>query len=65
MLDYHELKYIKEGNVCPDILVEQSYISWTDKLTFIYPLWWIAFPAILKGETGTTHYLDRNGRAIA
>ncbi|MEA2107202.1 MAG: NAD(P)H-dependent oxidoreductase [Bacteroidota bacterium] len=53
ILDYHELKYIKEGNVCPDILVEQSYISWADELTFIYPLWWNAFPAILKG------YIDR------
>ena len=53
VLGYEELKYLKEGNVCPDILVEQSYISWADELTFIYPLWWNAFPAILKG------YIDR------
>ncbi|HSH52343.1 MAG TPA: NAD(P)H-dependent oxidoreductase, partial [Bacteroidales bacterium] len=53
VLDYHELKYLKEGHVCPDILVEQSYISWADELTFIYPLWWNAFPALLKG------YIDR------
>ncbi|MFC2151799.1 NAD(P)H-dependent oxidoreductase [Bacteroidota bacterium] len=48
-----ELKYIKEGNVCPDILVEQSYILWADEITMIYPLWWNAFPAIMKG------YIDR------
>ena len=34
-------------------MVEQSYISWANELTFIYPLWWNAFPAILKG------YIDR------
>lgn len=48
-----ELKFNKEGNICPDILVEQNYISWADQLTIIYPLWWNAFPAILKG------YIDR------
>ncbi|MDK2979269.1 MAG: hypothetical protein PWP52_1983 [Bacteroidales bacterium] len=53
VLDYEGLKYLKQGNVYPDILAEQSYISWADELTFIYPLWWDAFPAILKG------YIDR------
>lgn len=48
-----ELKLNKEGKNFPDIAVEQSYIEWADKLTFIYPLWWNAFPAILKG------YIDR------
>ena len=48
-----ELKYNKGGNIYPDIAVEQSYIEWADELTFIYPLWWNAFPAILKG------YIDR------
>lgn len=53
ILDYDELQYLKKGNICPDILVEQSYISWADEITIIYPLWWNAFPAILKG------YIDR------
>ncbi len=48
-----ELKYNKEGKICPDILVEQNYILWADQITMIYPLWWNAFPAILKG------YIDR------
>jgi len=53
ILGYDELKYNKEGKVCPDIAIEQNYIEWADQLTFIYPLWWNAFPAILKG------YIDR------
>ena len=36
-----------------DIISEQKYISWADEILFIYPLWWNAFPAILKG------YIDR------
>jgi len=53
VLDFDELKYIKEGKTSPDIAVEQNYIEWADQLIFIYPLWWNAFPAILKG------YIDR------
>lgn len=53
VLEFGELKYLKEGNICPDILIEQSYISWADEINIIYPLWWNAFPAILKG------YIDR------
>ena len=53
ILDFGELQYLKNRNICPDILVEQSYISWADEITIIYPLWWNAFPAILKG------YIDR------
>ncbi len=53
ILTESELKYNKEGNIRTDVVVEQSYIEWADKLTFIYPLWWNGFPAILKG------YIDR------
>lgn len=53
VLTSDELKYLKEGKTCPDISVEQAYIEWADQITFIYPLWWNAFPAILKG------YIDR------
>lgn len=53
VLGFEEIKYTKESKVCPDIAVEQSYIEWANKLTIIYPLWWNAFPAILKG------YIDR------
>ncbi|MBI9054695.1 MAG: NAD(P)H-dependent oxidoreductase [Bacteroidales bacterium] len=53
ILDFEELKYNKDGKTCPDIAVEQNYIEWANELTVIYPLWWNAFPAILKG------YIDR------
>jgi NAD(P)H dehydrogenase (quinone) len=53
VLNEGELAYNKEGETCPDVIVEQNYILWADQLTFIYPLWWNAFPAILKG------YIDR------
>lgn len=53
VLNEEELKYIKEGKICPDVLVEQNYILWAENITIIYPLWWNAFPAILKG------YIDR------
>ena len=33
--------------------VEQKFWQEADLITFVYPLWWMGFPAILKG------YLDR------
>lgn len=53
VLEIDEIRYIKQSKVCPDVAVEQGYIEWADDITVIYPLWWNAFPAILKG------YIDR------
>lgn len=36
-----------------DVKAEQTYWNEADLITFVYPLWWMGFPAILKG------YLDR------
>ena len=36
-----------------DVQAEQAYWNDADVITFVYPLWWMGFPAILKG------YLDR------
>ncbi|MFC5406351.1 NAD(P)H-dependent oxidoreductase [Cohnella soli] len=41
------------GGVEEDVSLEQSYVSWADHVTFIYPLWWMGMPAVLKG------YVDR------
>ncbi|WP_116631634.1 NAD(P)H-dependent oxidoreductase [Pasteurella langaaensis] len=41
------------GELATDVLQEQQYIRDADLITLIYPLWWMGFPAILKG------YLDR------
>ncbi len=33
----------------PDLADAQSSISWAEHLVFVYPLWWGAMPALLKG----------------
>ncbi|MCB2197317.1 MAG: NAD(P)H-dependent oxidoreductase [Bacteroidetes bacterium] len=53
VLSAQELKFNKEGQFMADVVVEQNYIQWADEITILYPLWWDAFPAILKG------YIDR------
>lgn len=37
------------GAVAPDVAAIQSDITWADTLIFIYPIWWMDRPAILKG----------------
>lgn len=49
VLSLAELK----GEVSAEVLQEQQYIREADLITLIYPVWWMGFPAILKG------YLDR------
>lgn len=53
ILSAPELKVNKKGEFMADVVVEQNYIQWADEITIMYPLWWNAFPAILKG------YIDR------
>ncbi len=33
----------------PDLLLFQENVKWADHLVFIYPSWWSAMPAVLKG----------------
>lgn len=44
---------MKTGNIPEDIKREQDFITESDVIVFIYPIWWSNMPAILKG------YLDR------
>ncbi|MGG0343641.1 NAD(P)H-dependent oxidoreductase [Priestia megaterium] len=44
---------MKAGKTPNDIKTEQEFISESDAITFIYPIWWTGLPAILKG------YVDR------
>ncbi|MHB8074120.1 NAD(P)H-dependent oxidoreductase [Desulfosporosinus fructosivorans] len=44
---------MKAGKIPEDIKTEQGFISESDVIIFIYPIWWSNMPAILKG------YLDR------
>lgn len=33
----------------PDLKSAQKLIKWADKITLVYPTWWGAYPALLKG----------------
>ncbi|TNG94272.1 NAD(P)H-dependent oxidoreductase [Pasteurellaceae bacterium USgator11] len=53
ILSYEELQGSYQGIIAAEIRYEQQLISNADLITLVYPLWWMGFPAILKG------YLDR------
>lgn len=39
-----------DKNIFPvDIMREQKFITWSDLMIFVYPIWWSGMPAILKG----------------
>jgi len=52
-LSTKDLSAIEKGTVPKDIKKEQNYISKADTLIFMFPIWWSAMPAMLKG------YIDR------
>lgn len=37
------------GAMPEDVRVQQAKVGWADALVFISPVWWMGFPAILKG----------------
>ncbi|MEO8534246.1 MAG: NAD(P)H-dependent oxidoreductase [Flavobacterium sp.] len=41
------------GKVADEVKTEQDFISWADRIIFVYPIWWTGMPAIMKG------YIDR------
>lgn len=45
--------YRKRTELEPDLLEAQEKLKWADHLVWIYPVWWGAVPAIMKG------FLDR------
>lgn len=49
VLDAADLTRIKAGDIPEDIKEEQNDILWATHLIFIYPIWWMDRPAILKG----------------
>ncbi len=53
VMSARDLAAIGHGRASKDIRDEQAAIRRADVLTFISPLWWSGFPAMLKG------YLDR------
>jgi NAD(P)H dehydrogenase (quinone) len=53
VLKGEDFMVFQKGDIPADIKEEQEHITWTDDITFIYPVWWFHMPAILKG------YIDR------
>jgi len=53
VMSARDLAAIGHGRTSKDIRDEQAAIGRADVLTFVSPLWWSGFPAMLKG------YLDR------
>ena len=49
ILSARDLAAVARGKLAKDIKVEQAAIRRADVLTFISPLWWSGFPAMLKG----------------
>lgn len=41
--------YRQRTELEPDLLKAQELIRWADHLVFVYPTWWGAMPAVLKG----------------
>lgn len=41
------------GQIANDVKTEQDFITWANRIIFIYPIWWTGMPAIMKG------YIDR------
>ena len=52
-LSGRDLLAFEEAQTPLDIADEQRCVAWADRIIFIYPLWWSAMPAMLKG------YIDR------
>ncbi|WP_346556930.1 NAD(P)H-dependent oxidoreductase [Mannheimia haemolytica] len=53
ILDWAEFQGTLSKHYEADVAIEHQYWLEADVITLIYPLWWMGFPAILKG------YLDR------
>ncbi|MHA6483540.1 NAD(P)H-dependent oxidoreductase [Paenibacillus sp. strain BS8-2] len=41
--------YSKRTELEPDLLQAQELIQWAEHIVFVYPTWWGAMPALLKG----------------
>jgi NAD(P)H dehydrogenase (quinone) len=53
ILSLEDMNGQRMGKVTEDVQIEQDFITWADRIIFIYPIWWTGMPAIMKG------YVDR------
>ena len=52
-----DFEALKSGTPASDVIKEQKYLKWADIIVYIYPLWWLSVPAILKGYIDRVHTL--------
>ena len=57
VLKGNDFEALKAGKVTADVNKEQEHIRWAEKIIYIYPLWWLSVPAILKGYIDRVHTL--------
>ncbi|OXA77089.1 NAD(P)H dehydrogenase (quinone) [Flavobacterium aquidurense] len=53
VLSLKDMQGQRMGKVAEDVKTEQEFITWADRIIFIYPIWWTGMPSIMKG------YIDR------
>ncbi len=53
IMGVEDITAAKQGTVLEDVKIEQDYITESDYLIFVYPIWPTGIPALLKG------YIDR------
>ena len=53
VLSLEDMSGQRMGKVADAVKTEQDFMSWADRVIFIYPIWWTGMPAIIKG------YIDR------
>lgn len=53
VLSLDDINGQRMGQVADDVKIEQDFITWADRIIFVYPIWWTSMPAVMKG------YIDR------
>ncbi|RUT68435.1 flavodoxin family protein [Flavobacterium cupreum] len=53
VLSLNDMSGQRMGKVADEVKTEQDFITWADRIIFVYPIWWTGMPAIMKG------YIDR------
>eukprot|EP00727_Mastigamoeba_balamuthi_P014577 m51a1_g9744 hypothetical protein (200) ;mRNA; f:1571263-1572106 len=53
VLSERDLEGTRTGDAAEDVKAEQALVAEAELLVFVHPVWWVSFPAILRG------YIDR------
>lgn len=70
ILDDKDYSMFNQGKIPEDIALEQKYITESDNILVIAPIWWTSLPAILKGyfdrvfAYGFAYSIDETGNMV-